>query len=135
MRGQEAGYPRRFSQPTPGRKRPLPDRLEKQMNLQRLIEGARSKGREIVSGLVYDLIANPNFTYVIIKATEAALPIKAALDKSLPFAYKSMNLASSADFGNLTTKVNKLSKNLDNLDSRIEELGKSIGKLSKKAAN
>ena len=104
------------------------------MDLQNIIKGVRSKVQVRISGMVYELLASPTVTGAIVKAMEATLPIKAAVEKILQLVYKSMNLPSRADLHNLAAKLSKLSKKQEVLDSKIEMLGKKIDKISKKAA-
>ncbi len=98
------------------------------MGFQSIINGARSKGEGMVVGLVNKTLANPKFTRFTVKAMEATLWVKPSIDKNLQFAYKSMNLASRADFDNLAAKVSELSRKQGVLDAEIEKLGKRIDK-------
>ena len=103
------------------------------MDFQSIIEGVRSNGEILMVGLVNKTMSNPRFTTSIVKAMEASISFKAAVDKNLHFAYKSMNITSRADFDNLTRNVSELLTKQGGLDSEIEKLSKRIDKISKQA--
>ena len=84
-------------------------------------------------GLVNKTMSNPRFTTTIVKTMEASISFKAAVDKNLQFAYKSMNITSRADFDNLARNVSELLTKQGGLDSEIEKLSKRIDKISKQA--
>ena len=98
------------------------------MALKSIIKGAGSKGEVMVVGLVNETMANPTFTRFTVKAMEATLWVKPFIEKNMQFAFKSMNLASRADFDSLTAEVSKLSKELADLDSKMKRLGKRLEK-------
>ena len=98
------------------------------MDLQSIIEGAGSKGEKIMVGLVNKTMANHRITGSIVKAMEASLALRAAVDKNLQFAYKSMNLTSRSDFDNLTAKVSELSRKQGDFETNMAKLGKTIDK-------
>jgi len=75
------------------------------VDLQSIIEGVRSNGEILIVGLVNKTMSNPRVTTSIVKAMEASISFKAAVDKNLQFAYKSMNITSRADFDNLARNV------------------------------
>ena len=103
------------------------------MDLQSIIEGVRSNGEILIVGLVNKTMSNPRVTTSIVKAMEASISFKAAVDKNLQFAYKSMNITSRADFDNLARNVSELLTKQGGLDSEIEKLSKRIDKISKQA--
>ena len=98
------------------------------MALKSIIKGAGSKGEVMVVGLVNETMANPTFTRFTVKAMEATLWVKPFIEKNMQFAFKSMNLASRADFDSLAVKVRELSRRQEGLDSEIENLGKKINR-------
>lgn len=103
------------------------------MDLRSIIEGVRTNGEIMMVGLVNKTMSNPRFTTTIVKAMEASISFKAAVDKNLQFAYKSMNITSRADLDNLARKVSELLRKQGGLDSEIEKLSKKIDMISKQA--
>jgi hypothetical protein len=98
------------------------------MDPRSMMKGAWSRVEFTIIGVVNKTMANPAMTRLAVKAMEATLPLKVAVEKNLRFLYRSMNLPSRDDLDILAAKVRKLSEKQEVLDAKIEMLGKRIDK-------
>lgn len=79
-------------------------------------------GEEALNRIAEDLLGNPHFTEVLMRAVQKGLETKGRLDRNLQTVLALLNLPSRADITRLLTKLEALQGSLVNLNLKVDRL-------------
>jgi hypothetical protein len=79
-------------------------------------------GEEALNRIAEDLLSNPRFTEVVMRAVQKGLETKGRLDRNVQTMLALLNLPSRADITRLLTKLEALQGSLVNLNLKVDRI-------------
>ncbi len=79
-------------------------------------------GEETLNRIAEDLLSNPRFTEVLMRAMQKGIETKGRLDRNLQTMLALLNLPSRADVTRLLTKLEALQGSLVNLNLKVDRI-------------
>ena len=79
-------------------------------------------GEDALNRIAEDLLSNPAFTEVLMKAMQKGIETKGRLDKNLQTMLALLNLPSRADVTRLLTKLEAIQGSLVNLNLKVDRI-------------